>query len=157
LFNNSQQKYECVYAIIEDMNKLKQKSSIYSLVLIALALPAAYCAALVSELILKMNNPKNIDITADLAYLGNSLWVGFGVFFSLMFISIVLALFGLKSQHPKIARLSLIVIALISLLSIASFFTQKKIENTEAAYSKSKIQDLFAPLREQLKNKKQPN
>ncbi len=136
---------------------MNQKHAKISLAASALALPVALMAGNLTSLILKTNNPDNVDITANLAYLRPTLIVSFTIFGVLCVISLVFAIISMRKGDKSLSKFSLVVLVAVLLVSLAAGLLQKQTDAIERDYSKQRFDTLFQQLHKNLNEKKKAN
>lgn len=136
---------------------MNQKHAKISLAASALALPVAFTAGNLTSLILKANNPDNVDITAGLAYLRPTLIVSFTTFGILCAIGLIFAIIGMRKGDKSLSKFSLIVLVAVLLVSLSAALLQQRIDRVEKTYSKQQFNTLFQQLHKNLNEKKKAN
>lgn len=131
------------------------KHSKISIAAAALSVPAAFMAGNLTTLILKSNNPDNVDITAGLAYLRPILIVSFTTFGVLCLISLVFGIIGLRKDDKSLSKFSLILLVALLLVSLTAGLLQKQTDKIEKDYSQKQFNSLFQELQTKFKTKKQ--
>jgi len=127
---------------------MKKSYSTISTTLIALALPVAAVVGLLSNLIIKSNNPSNVDITAGLAYLQPTMIVAIGTFAVLAIAGIIFA-FLARKQGEKTVFMQNVGI-LVSILVLCGVYTlvQRQIDTVEKNYADRQFNTFFESLKE---------
>lgn len=121
----------------------KQLSSI-SIACVALAMPAARLAATLTNLLYKKSNTGKIDITNKVAYQHQTMLVGVIVFAILLIVAVVFGVLSLKkAEQKRLGQLSLILVAVVSIITVGIYASQKAIDKTEKNYTKKAIQQLY--------------
>jgi putative copper export protein len=125
------------------MNKFGKVSIVTS----SLVLPLT---TLISGLVgayLKSNNPNNVDITSNMAYLKQILGATLIVFVTLWVLSLLLALIGLKKDTDSaFSKLSLIILPLILIVSIAAGMATNAAGDAEDTYRNTVRQEFLENL-----------
>lgn len=122
---------------------MKNKAIKISIFCAAIALPLSLMVGNLVGLILKNNNPSNIDITADLAYLKPILISSYLTFGLMCLIAAISGILSLRGEHKNQAKLSLIMLFVILLSCLVAGVAQKQTQSVESNYSKSQIIDLY--------------
>lgn len=125
----------------------KNRYGIISLVLTALAFPLAVFIGTLLELVLKSRNSQNISIAIAGAY-QQPVRVTSGILFLVLMIAgMVFAIIALKkSSGSAVAKVSLVVIAVISLLVVGGCLIQKQTNAVESQYQKTQLNDFLKKL-----------
>lgn len=106
-----------------------------SVLLAGLALPTAILLSGLVGYYLKSNNPDGVDITAGLAYLRPILLTAFISYGFLWAVSLVSGVLGLKRDtSAELSRAGLLLLALVTIVSLAAGITNKNIADAEDAY-----------------------
>lgn len=127
------------------------KKSFGNLAAIALVLsvPLGIFAGMVAEYALKSSNSRNIDITAEVAYLTEITYIGIGVMALLLIISFVLAIIGWKKDSDTTsAKTTLVLMAVTVFLVAASIGVKSMTEKVEANYSDSAFNEFLKNLKQ---------
>lgn len=106
-----------------------------SVILAGLALPTALLLSSLIAWHLKSTNPDSVDITAGLAYLRPILLTSFSTYGVMWLVSLVSGLLGLKRDaSDELSRVGLMLLILVTVVSLASGITSRKIADAEDAY-----------------------
>ena len=125
------------------MNKFGKVSVITA----GLVLPLALLAGNVVTWYYKSSNPNNVDITADLAYLRQTLVTAFVVYGLVWLISLVCGILSLRREKSSdLGKTGLLLLSLITALSLCTAVTAGKISNAEEAYRAQQSQNFFKKL-----------
>lgn len=125
---------------------MKEKFAKLSLVFVALAVPLALFIGTALGYALKAINPSNVDITADLAYLGTALTAGYGTLALFLLLGFIGALIGFKNGHQKTAKATLLTILLIIVCVVGAAVAQKMTTKVEQDYTKQQVKNLYNQL-----------
>lgn len=122
------------------MNKFGKASLIIS----SLVLPLTTLLSSTVEWYFKSNNPNNVDITSNLAYLKQVLCTALVAYAALWIIGLITALVGLKKdQDTKFSKLALLILPLVLIISILAGAATKAVSDSEDAYRDQKAQEFF--------------
>lgn len=127
---------------------MKKNYSSISTILIALALPVAAVVGALANLIIKMNNPSGVDITAGLAYLQPTM-VAAVVAFSVFAIAGLIFAFLAKKQGDKAVLIRSIGI-LVAILALCGAYTliQNRTDKVEKDYANQQFNTFFETLKD---------
>jgi cytosine/uracil/thiamine/allantoin permease len=126
---------------------MKNKYGTISVISAALALPFALMVGNVASLLLKSSNPNNIDITASLAYLSQTMTAAVVAFVALTLVSLLTAVLGMKQANKETAKMGLKILVAVVLISVFAAILQKRTERVETDYSKQQINSLYEVLK----------
>lgn len=135
------------YFAYDTLSSMKEKFAKSALVFVALAVPLGFLAGTLVGLALKTANPSHIDITAKLAYLGPSLYAGYGTVAALSLLGVVASVLSFKQGRKSYAKTSLLTLLIIMLCVVGSVLAQKQTAHVEASYAKEQLQNLYKQLR----------
>lgn len=106
-----------------------------ALVTAALVIPVTVSAGNLLTWSLKTRNPDDVDITAGLAYLRPILLTSFGAFVALAVLCVVLAVLGMRrDDDPALARLSLALLATVTVLGLVAGLAASRAGDAEDRY-----------------------
>lgn len=116
---------------------------------LVLSVPLGIFAGMLAEYALKSNNARNIDITAEIAYLTEITYIGVGVMIILLLASLVLALLGLKKDaDTTAAKTTLVLMAITVFLVAATAGIKSMTEKVETSYSDSAFNEFLKNLKQ---------
>jgi|GEM_PF-5131445 len=119
---------------------MKQKFGTIALFITALSFPFAVLVGKITELYLKHANASSVDITSKSAYTHTSLIAGITILGLFIIVAAIISLIGLKKdENIRLARISLITIGCIVILSLLTYLVQTRINTLEHSYSKKSI------------------
>lgn len=101
----------------------------------ALAIPVTLLLGSTVTWLYKSRNPDNVDITAGLAYLRQSLLTSFGTFLVIAVLTIALAVRGLRrDEDPALARLALVLLAAVTACGLLAAIASSRTGDAEDRY-----------------------
>lgn len=126
---------------------MKLKYSTLSLSLTALAVPLSILSGFIVMLVLKNSNSTMLDITRQSAYTKQAFIAGFITFAVCSVLSIVLFFVSLKEEPDSpLAKLTIILLAIITLISLAVILIQGRTTKIESAYKDQQLKKFFEVL-----------
>lgn len=126
---------------------MKLKYSTLSLTFTALAVPLSILVGYIVMLVLKSNNSALIDITSQSAYTKQAFLAGFITFVVSSVISVVLFFISLKKEPGSpLAKLSIILLAIITVISLIVFMLQGRASKAETTYKDRQLKKFFEVL-----------
>ncbi len=126
---------------------MKLKYSTLSLSLTALAVPLSILSGFIVMLVLKNSNSTMLDITRQSAYTKQAFIAGFITFAVCSVLSIVLFFVSLKEEPDSpLAKLTIILLAIITLISLAVILIQGRTTKIESTYKDQQLKKFFEVL-----------
>lgn len=122
---------------------MKEKISKSGLIFISLAAPVGLLVGTLTALILKIHNPSNVDITAEIAYLRPSLYAGYGSLAVLLVLGCISSVISYKNGRKNLSKATFVTLAIVIFCVAGAAIAQQQVTKVEASYTKSQLQDLY--------------
>lgn len=117
-----------------------------SLIAASLVLPATIFIGLLANWWYKANNPDNVNIAHGLAYIKPLMTIAIVVFVTIVLVGVVTAIIGLKKDEDKsLAKVGLILVGSVVLLSVGSALINGRIDKLEEDYTKEQAEKFLLP------------